>query len=143
MLKNCLLAALLATVAAGCSKTKTDDTTPDVAESPGDTTAGEFLATADFASSGEVAVVGTAILTRKEDGIYLVLGDNFSADSTEDLKIGFGGEDGPDPATSIATLRSNSGAQEYKLPDKDFDPMDYQAIYVWTDDGTALGAATL
>ena len=75
-------------------------------------------------TSGRVEVVKTA------DGWEVRLLDDFVFDGAPDPRIGFGASGKFAADTDFEPLRSNDGAQVYKVP-AGVDPADYDEVYIW------------
>ena len=85
---------------------------------------GSFSGVNGHQATGQVAVVRTA------DGWEVRLEDSFSFDGAPDPWVGFGRSGSFVPATDFHRLRSNSGAQVYKVP-ADIDADAYDEVYIW------------
>ena len=85
---------------------------------------GSFSGVNGHQATGQVAVVRTA------DGWEVRLEDSFSFDGAPDPWVGFGRSGSFVPATDFHRLRSNTGAQVYKVP-ADIDAGAYDAVYIW------------
>ena len=97
--------------------------------SPGATAAagegtGSFSGASGHQAAGQVAVVQTA------DGWEVRLEDDFTFDGAPDPWVGFGRSGSFVPATDFYRLRSNTGAQVYKVP-ADVDAGAYDEVYIW------------
>jgi len=86
--------------------------------------AGSFNGVSGHEAAGQVAVVKTA------DGWEVRLGNDFSFGGAPDPWVGFGNSGSFAPATDFYRLRSNTGAQVYKVP-ADIDPAVYDEVYIW------------
>ena len=85
---------------------------------------GCFSGASGHQATGQVAVVRTA------DGWEVRLEDSFTFDGAPDPWVGFGKSGSFAPATDFYRLRSNTGAQVYKVP-ADVDPTAYDEVYIW------------
>ena len=85
---------------------------------------GSFSGASGHQATGQVAVVQTA------DGWEVRLEDDFTFDGAPDPWVGFGRSGAFAPATDFYRLRSNTGAQVYKVP-ADVDPTAYDEVYIW------------
>lgn len=85
---------------------------------------GSFSGASGHQAAGQVAVVQTA------DGWEVRLEDDFTFDGAPDPWVGFGKSGAFAPATDFYRLRSNTGAQVYKVP-ADVDPTAYDEVYIW------------
>ena len=85
---------------------------------------GTFTGASNHITKGEVEVVQTA------NGWEIHLKDSFWFDGAPDPRVGFG-KDGKfvDP-TDFEPLKSNSGAQVYKVPDN-INPEEFDHVFVW------------
>ena len=85
---------------------------------------GGFSGVNGHQAAGQVAVVKTA------DGWEVRLQDDFTFDGAPDPWVGFGTSGSFVPATDFHRLRSNTGAQVYKVP-ADIDAAAYDEVYIW------------
>ena len=85
---------------------------------------GSFSGASGHQATGQVAVVQTA------DGWEVRLEDDFTFDGAPDPWVGFGKSGSFAPATDFYRLRSNTGAQVYKVP-ADVDAGAYDEAYIW------------
>ena len=85
---------------------------------------GSFTGLKGHVTTGQVAVVQTA------DGWEVHLKDDFTFDGAPDPRVGFGASGKFVAATDFEPLRSNSGAQVYKVP-ANIDPAAYDEVYIW------------
>ena len=83
-----------------------------------------FTGKSGHKTSGSISVVKTA------NGIEVRLGSNFKLDSAPDPWLGFGRSGKYDPASEVAILKSNTGAQVYKIAGN-VDVSKYNEFYVW------------
>jgi len=98
---------------------------------------GKLTGASNHATTGNVSVVET------DDGIVVVLANNFNFDGAPDPKVGFGKSGTYDRATQLGPLQSNSGEQTYKVP-ASVDPAGYDEIYVWCEKyAVPLGVAAI
>ncbi|HUS56012.1 MAG TPA: DM13 domain-containing protein [Thermohalobaculum sp.] len=99
--------------------------------------AGTFTGASNHVTSGAVEVVKTA------DGWEVHLKDDFSLDGAPDARVGFGAAGKFVDATDFEPLRSNTGAQVYKVP-ADIDPTAFDEVYIWCRQySVPLGVAQL
>jgi hypothetical protein len=85
---------------------------------------GSFSGASSHQTSGTVEVVQT------DSGWEVHLKGDFSHDGAPDPWVGFGKSGSFAAATDFHRLRSNSGAQVYKVP-ADIDPAAYDEVYIW------------
>jgi hypothetical protein len=85
---------------------------------------GSFTGASGHNTSGQVEVVETT------DGWEVHLKADFTFDGAPDPWVGFGKSGSFAPATDFYRLRSNTGAQVYKVP-ADVDPAAYDEVYIW------------
>ena len=85
---------------------------------------GSFTGQSGHKASGQVEVVMTA------DGWEVRLKDGFSFDGAPDPRIGFGASGKFAANTDFEPLRSNSGAQVYRVP-ASIDPAEFNEVYIW------------
>ena len=85
---------------------------------------GTFKGLSNHVTKGSVEVVNTG------NGWEIHLKDSFWFDGAPDPRVGFG-KDGKfvDP-TDFEPLRSNAGAQVYKVP-ANINPEDFDEVYIW------------
>lgn len=99
--------------------------------------------TGTFSGLSNHITTGSVELVKTDEGYEIHLKDNFSFDGAPDPRIGFG-KDGKfvDP-TDFEMLRSNSGAQVYKVP-ASIDAATFDDIFVWCRKfSVPLGVASL
>ena len=85
---------------------------------------GSFTGLSNHVTKGDVSVVKT------DTGWEIHLKDSFWFDGAPDPRVGFGkGGKFVDP-TDFEPLRSNSGAQVYKVP-ANINPEDFDEVYIW------------
>ncbi|QHQ36585.1 DM13 domain-containing protein [Algicella marina] len=85
---------------------------------------------------------GTASLVEESGSFTVQLGADFSFDGAPDPKIALG-RNGYDPATLLAPLASDSGAQTYAVPAA-IDAASYNEIWIWCERfNVPLGLAIL
>lgn len=88
------------------------------------------------------ATSGTANIVEDGGKYYVELAADFSFDGAPDPKLALGNGT-VDPATAMANLTANSGAQRYQLP-AGIDPAGYTTLHVWCEEFTvSLGVAPL
>lgn len=92
--------------------------------SAGGAGSGSFAGLSDHVTRGTVEVVKTA------DGWEIHLKDTFWFDGAPDPRVGFGRSGKFVAPTDFEPLRSNSGAQVYKVP-ASIDPEDFDEVYIW------------
>ena len=85
---------------------------------------GSFTGASGHNTSGQVEVVETT------DGWEVHLKADFTFDGVPDPWVGFGKSGSFAPATDFYRLRSNTGAQVYKVP-ADVDAGAYDEVYIW------------
>lgn len=96
-----------------------------------------------FAGASNHVTKGTATVVKKADGYYIEVADDFWFDGAPDPKLSLGNGGKVDTATLVEGLRSNSGAQSYKLPDG-IDAAAYDTVILWCEKfSVPLGVASL
>ncbi|MEM8787042.1 MAG: DM13 domain-containing protein [Pseudomonadota bacterium] len=77
------------------------------------------------------------------DGAHMVsLGEDFFFDGAPDPKVALG-NDGYDPNTLMGPLQSNTGAQNYPVPDS-IDVAQYNEVWIWCERfNVSLGVAKM
>ena len=97
---------------------------------------GSFTGKSDHVASGSVEVVQT------ENGLQVILGEDFNFDGAPDPKLGFG-KNGYDKSTKFSALKSNSGKQTYNIPES-IDGTAYDEVWIWCEKySVPLGVAKL
>ena len=86
--------------------------------------AGTFSGLSNHITTGGVEVVNT------DDGWEIRLGGDFSFDGAPDPRVGFGTNGKFVDPTDFEVLKSNSGAQVYKVP-ANINPEDFDEVYIW------------
>lgn len=100
------------------------------AMSPAATAAEEVLAQGTFAGKSGHNTSGSISIVKTDTGVEVRLGANFKLDGAPDPWLGFGKNGKYDSKGEIALLKSNSGAQVYKVAGK-IDASKYNEFYVW------------
>ena len=99
--------------------------------------AGVFTGASGHATAGTVEVVKTA------EGWEVRLKDDFTFDGAPDPRVGFGVAGKFVALTDFEPLRSNNGAQIYKVP-AGVDPSSFDEVYIWCRQySVPLGVAKL
>ena len=102
-----------------------------------ETAAGTFVGASNHATSGHVSVF------RSGKTWVVSFADDFSFDGAPDPKVGFGNNEKFDPKSTMAPLKSNTGAQIYVVPG-DVDVGDYLQVFLWCEKfSVPLGIADL
>lgn len=86
--------------------------------------AGTFTGLSNHVTKGDVSVVKTS------DGYEIHLSENFWFDGAPDPRVGFGKDGTFVDATDFEVLKSDTGAQVYKVP-ADIDPTQFDDVFVW------------
>ncbi|MBT8473553.1 MAG: DM13 domain-containing protein [Marinicaulis sp.] len=103
---------------------------------------GVVLASGEFEGRSDHIMTGDITITRADDGVYVVLGENFSLDGAPDPKLGFGNGEYL-PETKFSPLNELTGQQVYKLP-QGVDLAEYTQVWVWCEKfNVPLGVASL
>jgi hypothetical protein len=85
---------------------------------------------------------GTATIVQEGGAFFIQLSEDFTFDGAPDPKLALG-NGRVDPATAMADLAANTGAQRYALP-AGVNPADYTTLHVWCEEFTvSLGIAPL
>ena len=97
---------------------------------------GRFTGASGHATTGTGGIVA-------QDGVnYVSLAEDFRFDGAPDPKVALG-RNGYDPATLLGPLKSDTGAQSYRIPDS-IDPAAYNEIWIWCEQfNVPLGSAKL
>ena len=102
----------------------------------GESLTGTFKGASRHKTSGQVTLSGDA------KGAMLTLAPDFRFDGAPDPKLALG-HNGFDKKTMFSKLKSNSGAQTYRLP-AGIDPSKYNEVWVWCETyNVPLGKAKL
>ncbi len=98
----------------------------------------------NFSGQNGYSVSGTATLTTGESGALLSFAENFRSQSGPGLYVYLSPiGNGVSGGIELDELKSNSGAQEYALPE-DADPADYEFVIIYCKPfGVPFGAAQL
>ena len=97
---------------------------------------GAFTGQSDHAASGSVTV------QRINESWLVVLEPDFRFDGAPDTKIAFG-NGSFDASTVFSPLYSNSGLQDYMVPER-IDPLRYSQIWLWDEQANVpVGVAEL
>ena len=94
--------------------------------------AGEVVLRGQFEGRSSHATSGTATVETSAGGAMVVLGADFSLDGAPDPKVGFGRDGVYDPSAQLEALKSNTGRQEYRVPES-IDPTRYNELYIWCE----------
>lgn len=101
------------------------------------------IASGSFQGSQGFALTGETFLTESYGNIYLVLDENFTFESEEKARIGFGRDGEFDQSTRFTSLQDASGRQVYFVP-ATINPYNFNEVYVWGNKSRqVLGFATL
>lgn len=85
---------------------------------------GAFTGLSNHVTKGDVAVVDTG------SGWEIHLKDTFWFDGAPDPRVGFGKDGAFVDPTDFEPLRSDAGAQVYKVP-ASIDPSKFNEVYIW------------
>ena len=98
---------------------------------------GTFEGASGHVTSGGVTVVST------DNGVRVILGEDFYHDGAPDPHVGFGTSGTFDSASDIGMLVSNTGEQVYEVP-ASLDISAYDEVYIWcVQYSVPLGVASL
>jgi len=101
-----------------------------LALSPMSVTAEEILGKGTFTGKSRHKTSGSVSIVKTSTGIEVRLGSNFKLDGAPDPWLGFG-KDGKYVSTSeITKLKSNGGAQVYKISGP-LDVSKFNEFYIW------------
>jgi len=96
-----------------------------------------------FTGASNHVTKGTAKIVKKADGYYVEVADDFWFDGAPDPKLSLGKGGTVDKATLVENLRSNTGAQSYKLP-AGIDGAQYDTVILWCERfSVPLGVASV
>lgn len=90
----------------------------------------EVLAKGTFAGKSGHRTSGSVSIVRTSAGIEVRLGSNFKLDGAPDPWLGFGKDGKYASAAEVAILKSNTGAQVYRIAGP-IDVSKYNEFYVW------------
>lgn len=103
----------------------------------------EIVASGSFKGASSHETNGNITIRKTDDGVVVVLEDDFDFDGAPDPKLGFGKDGRYDRASQISHLGSNKGRQVYDVP-AHVDPEAYNEFYVWCEKyNVPLGVADL
>jgi hypothetical protein len=95
-----------------------------------------------FTNENGHVTTGTATIVEEGGKYFVQLNDDFTFDGAPDPKLALGNGT-VDPATAMANLVSNTGAQRYELP-AGVDPSKYSTLHVWCEEfSVSLGIAAV
>ncbi len=75
---------------------------------------------------------GTVTVIVGDSGSVINFSEDFTFDGAPDPKVAFGKDGKYDPATLIEPLKSNTGAQQYTVPEG-LNVADYNEVYIWCE----------
>ncbi|MEO1224779.1 MAG: DM13 domain-containing protein [Pseudomonadota bacterium] len=98
---------------------------------------GTFEGASGHETSGGVTIVST------DNGIQVILGEDFYHDGAPDPHVGFGTNGSFDSASDLGMLAANTGEQVYDVP-ATLDISGYDEVYIWcVQYSVPLGVASL
>jgi len=98
---------------------------------------GTFEGASGHETSGGVTIVST------DNGIQVILGEDFYHDGAPDPHVGFGMNGDFDSASDLGMLTANTGGQVYEVP-ATLDISGYDEVYIWcVQYSVPLGVAAL
>lgn len=98
---------------------------------------GTFEGASGHETSGGVTIVST------DNGIQVILGEDFYHDGAPDPHVGFGANGDFDSASDLGMLAANTGEQAYDVP-ATLDISGYDEVYIWcVQYSVPLGVASL
>ena len=101
-----------------------------LAMSPMTLAAEEILSKGTFTGKSRHKTSGSVSIVKTSNGIDVRLGSNFKLDGAPDPWLGFGKNGKYVSASEITKLKSNSGAQIYKISGP-LDVSKYNEFYIW------------
>lgn len=102
----------------------------------------EIVKSGSFVGQSDHATVGTVTVQRINDAWVIVLEPDFAFDGAPDPKLAFG-NGSFDPSTVFTPLYSNSGLQDYMVPER-LDPSAYSQVWLWCEQfNVPLGVAEI
>ena len=105
--------------------------------------ADEVLGSAQFEGSSGHETSGGVTVVSTDNGVIVVLGEDFMFDGAPDPHVAFGTGGRFDPDSELGILASNSGTQTYRVP-ASLDISGYDEVYIWcVQYSVPLGVATL
>jgi hypothetical protein len=103
----------------------------------------ENLASGTFKGASGHSTSGSVTVVKSENGLQVVLGDDFKFDGAPDARVGFGKNGKYDSKSHLELLRSNKGGQVYLVP-ASLDIDEYNEIYIWCKQySVSLGVAKI
>lgn len=98
---------------------------------------GQFEGLSDHVTTGGITIV------KRDGGVFVELGEDFSLDGAPDPVLGFGANGEYVAATQFSQLNEITGAQSYRLPDG-IDLAEFDTVFVWCEKfSVPLGSASL
>ncbi len=85
-----------------------------------------------FTGASNHVTKGTAKIVKKADGYYVEVASDFWFDGAPDPKLSLARGGKVDKTKSVENLRSNTGAQSYKLP-AGIDGSNYDTVILWCE----------
>ena len=105
--------------------------------------ADENLASGTFKGASGHSTSGSVTVVKSENGLQVVLGDDFKFDGAPDARVGFGKNGKYDSKSHLELLRSNKGGQVYLIP-ASLNIDEYNEIYIWCKQySVSLGVAKI
>ena len=102
----------------------------------------EIVKSGTFEGRSDHETTGGVTVQRIDGAWVLVLEPDFEFDGAPDPKLAFGNGDF-DPSTVFTPLKSNSGLQDYMVPER-IDPALYSDVWLWCEEfNVPLGVASL
>ncbi len=80
---------------------------------------------------GDHEAAGTVAILESGGSNYVSFGVDFVLDGAPDPRVALG-RDGIDHETLLGKLSSNSGTQNYEIPE-DLDPNNYDEVWIWCE----------
>ncbi|MEO0914782.1 MAG: DM13 domain-containing protein [Pseudomonadota bacterium] len=104
--------------------------------------AAKRIASGTFTGKSRHVTTGTASIIEDGGNHFVQLEADFTFDGAPDPKVALG-NNGYDPATLLAPLQKNAGAQAYAIP-ASIDVAAYNEVWIWCERfNVPLGLATL
>jgi hypothetical protein len=90
----------------------------------------QIIASGSFEGLATHNAMGTARLLKIGDKYYIRFEDDFRVTNGPDLFVHFGKNGEYDPAARLASLKGNSGSQNYEIPEN-IDFNNYDEVWIW------------
>ncbi len=90
----------------------------------------DIVAEGTFAGASGHDTRGAVTIQRTEDGLVVILGEDFFHDGAPDPRVGLGVDGAYDEASDMGALEQLAGTQTYVVPDG-VEADAYDEVYIW------------